>query len=99
MCNSVKQNFKSINNTLQNIIQKYNLNELYVNQTIQKDWNTIVNKNISKIVKPVKIEKQVLYLQAKTEYWKAEFDVVKNQIMEAVNKYLDPYRIKEINII
>lgn len=95
----MKQNFKSLNSTLQNIIQKYNLDETYASYTIQNDWSKIVNKNIYKIFKPVKIEEQILYLQAKTEYWKNEFDNIKNHITDTVNKYLDPYQIKGINII
>lgn len=95
----MKQNFKSLNNMLHNIIQKYNFDESYANQTIKDDWIKVVNNNIFKIFKPVKIEKHVLYLHAKTEYWKPEFDKFKSQIIKKVNNYLDPFQIKDINII
>jgi len=95
----MKQNFKSLNRTLQNIIQKYKLDESYADQTIKNDWIKIVNKNIYKIVKPIKIEKHVLYLHVNSEFWNNELDKVKVQIIEMVNKYLDPYRIREISYI
>jgi len=95
----MKQNFKSLNNTLHNIIQKYNLDEAYADQIIRENWNKIVNKNVNNVVKPVKITNQVLHLHAKTDSWKQESEIVKDQIMEIVNKYLDPYQIKDIKFI
>ena len=44
----MKQNFKSINNMLQNIIKKYNLEDSFNIESIKSNWETIVNKNISK---------------------------------------------------
>ena len=95
----MKQNFKSINNMLQNIIKKYNLEDSFNIESIKSNWETIVNKNIYKLAKPVKIEKQVLYLQIKTNYWKLEFEQAKDQIIEMINSNIDPYKIKEIKFI
>lgn len=95
----MKQNIKSLDNVLHNIIQKYNLDELYASQKIKDDWMKIVNKNIFNVFKPVKIEKHVLYLHAKTEYWKTEFDKFKHQIIKMVNDFLNPFHIKDIYII
>ena len=95
----MKQNFKSINNMLQNIIKKYNLEDSFNIESIKSNWETIVNKNIYKLAKPVKIEKQVLYLQVKTNYWKLEFELAKDQIIEMINSNIYPFKIKEIKFI
>lgn len=95
----MKKNFKSITSTLQNIIKKYNLDESYAFDSIKNDWETIINKNIHKLVTPVKLENQILYLQVKTGYWKEEFDKLKIQIIEIVNSKIDPYKIIEIKFI
>ena len=95
----MKQNFKSLNNTLQNIIKKYHLDEAYTDQNIKNNWDKFVNKNIYKLVKPVKLEKQILYLQVKTGYWKTEFEQVREQMLETLNQKTDPYKIKEIKFI
>jgi hypothetical protein len=95
----MKKNFKSIDNTLQDIIQKYNLEESYTYESIKNNWEVIVNKNISKLIKPIKLEHNVLYLKAKTDYWKDEFEIIKDQIYEQLNEKFDSYKIKDIKFI
>lgn len=95
----MKQNFKSLNNTLQNVIKKYNLDEAYANQILKNDWNKIVNKNICKIIKPVRLEGDILFIQAKTEHWKAEFKQIQNKFLKTINQKISPYKINEIKFI
>ena len=96
---SMSQKFKSLNSTLKNIIHKYNLDESYADYSVLENWDEIVNKKISKIITPVKIEKHILYLQAKSDSWKKESEIIKKSIIETVNRKLYPYQIEDINFI
>ena len=99
MCCSMSKEFKSLSSTLNNIIRKYNLDESYADYNVIENWNAIVNNNISKIIKPIKIENHILYLQAKTDSWKKESESLKIKIIETVNVKLYPYQIEDINFI
>jgi len=95
----MNRKFAPINNTLNKILQKYHLEEEYAFQNIKTHWVQIVDKNMNKLVKPVKLENKVLYLDAKTEYWKDELNSVKKDILETVNKNNSSYKIDDIKFI
>lgn len=99
MYDTMKNNFKSLHSTLYDILKKYNLDETYILQTIKNNWDKMVNVQIYKLVKPVKLENRVLYLQTKTSYWKTEFEQIENQILESINKEIFPHKIDEIEFI
>jgi predicted nucleic acid-binding Zn ribbon protein len=95
----MNRKFTPLNSTLKNILQKYELEEDYIFQNIKSNWDTILDNKINMVIKPVKLEKKILYIEAKTDYWKNELDHLNEQILKKVNSNINPYRIDEIKII
>jgi predicted nucleic acid-binding Zn ribbon protein len=95
----MNKKFKSINETLKNIIKQYSLEESYTENLIINEWQNIINKRLKDIAKPYKLEKQTLYLKTKSEAWVKELNNNKKELIEMINDQIKPYEILDINFI
>ena len=92
----MKHKFKAISSTFEEIIRKYNLEESYYENYIISNWDKIVNSQLVKITKPLKLDKKVLTIQVKSESWKKELYNNKKTLHNLINSSLNQFKIADI---
>lgn len=92
----MKQGFKSLDHTLRTLIKEYHLEEVYYENMIIRDWQKMVTRTLKNAIKPVKLEKNILYCEILNEAWKNELNLREKQLIKIICAYIKPYEIKKI---
>jgi len=96
----LKKDFKPIQDTLENFLQKYHLKENYQSHYLYEHWSDILSKQVSKISEPVHLENKVLTIKVKSNTWSKELFKWEKSIIEKIQKYSNgKIRIEKIKII
>ena len=95
----MKQQFSSVNEQLQKILKKFNLEQSYAEYEIKEKWSTLVNKQLASVTVPVAIENNVLSIRVTNELWKKEIAARKKELLSMINSSLDSIQIKKIHIL
>lgn len=62
-------------------------------------WNKVVGKQVSECSRPLKIVKNILWLEVENSAWMQQLQFEKAQILEDINKTLKISRIRDIKFI
>lgn len=96
----MKKDFKPIQDTLENFLQKYHLKENYDIQYLNQHWSDILTKQLSKISEPVSLENKVLTVKVKSKLWRKELLQWEKNIIEKIRKYSNgKIQIEKVKII
>lgn len=93
------KSFKELPSVLQDLLQKYQLDEQIRKEQILNNWEKIVGKKIARQCTPVRIEEKTLILQVKTETWKQELALRQGDLLNLVNVQNKYSFVKKIKII
>jgi predicted nucleic acid-binding Zn ribbon protein len=91
--------YKDLPSVLQNILRKYDLNEVIIRQQIFDRWEFLVGEKISKQCKPVEMDNGELILKAKNNIWKQELGQRQNDLLNLLNARIKSSLVKKIKII
>lgn len=89
----------SITSTLNSILKQYNMEQEYKETFIKKNWNKLLNSQISKVSKPVSFENGLLTLQVESKQWKQEFKNNKESLLKMINESFENMEVKDIGFI
>jgi predicted nucleic acid-binding Zn ribbon protein len=93
------QEFKNISSILGSILNNYGLKKTVERKRLIDNWDDIVGKALSKHCKPVKIENEVLFLEAKNNVWKNELSLRQMDLLELIRSKFDHRLVKKIRFI
>lgn len=91
--------FKSINNSLNNILNEFHLESAYQERLIISSWREKVDGRIAAVTEPVSFENGSLALRANSLMWKEELNNNMDRLLDMVNKSFDQITIKEIQFV
>ena len=89
----------SIKDTLKNLLKNYNLETSYADFEIKNNWHNLVQNQIALVTEPVKLENNCLTIRVKNEFWLAEIQTRKKELLEKLNKSLNAVKIIDLNVI
>jgi predicted nucleic acid-binding Zn ribbon protein len=94
----MKHNFSPIQNSLENILKKYNLYESFELHQVFNQWETIVGSKLSGISEPVHYNrnKKILTIRLQSESWRNEFSRQKSVLLKKLNKNLDTVEVSDL---
>ncbi len=88
--------YKSLEEILQVIIKKQNLEKVLEFYDLKERFSDIVGEQIAKQVKIEKFEKGVLTLQVESSAWKNEIFLLRENIIEKINQSFGKQIVKQI---
>ena len=96
----MKSRFKEINSTLEKILNKYNLESVYVLETLKAQWKEVGNTIAIHSV-PVDFDNDTKKLKIKVndQGWKKEFIENKKTLAFKINSKIKDVTVKQIDII
>lgn len=95
-----KRNFKSVSSTLSELLNTYNLKEVYALDLLKKQWSKMGNPIATHTVpQHYDIEKKELILKVHNALWKNEFINNIAALIEKVSGTFKDIEIKRIKII
>lgn len=62
-------------------------------------WNKVVGERIASVTEAVKIEKGVLVVRVQNGPWRNELSLLKNEVIEKLNRTLGEELVKEIRFV
>ncbi len=62
-------------------------------------WNKVVGDRIASVTEAVKIEKGVLVVRVQNGPWRNELSLLKNEVIEKLNRTLGEELVKEIRFV
>lgn len=90
--------YKSLEEILQVIIKKQNLDKVLELYDLKERFNEIVGDQIAKQVKIEKFEKGILTLEVESSAWKNEIFLLREKIIEKINQSFSKKIIQQIII-
>ncbi len=90
--------FKTIEEVLNTEPDFINLRESLKNYDVVDEFD-IIFPELKLIARPVKVEKQILFLKVENSVWKSELNLRKNLIAEKINKHFGRPTIKSIRFL
>lgn len=62
-------------------------------------WDKVVGQKMASQSKAIKVEESKIFVKVKNPVWRSEILLMKNQIMEALNKSLGQQIIKDVIVL
>ncbi|MEW6701351.1 MAG: DUF721 domain-containing protein [Bacteroidota bacterium] len=93
-----RSSFRTIGDVLNNESEFTSLREQLKNYDIVEEFGKIF-PDLSPIAKAVKVDKQALFLRVENSVWKSELNLLKNLIVEKINKHFNRQVIKTIRFL
>ncbi len=75
---------EQINNIMDRILKKFDLEKKIYEKRLIKDWQTLMGKDIAIQCKPVRIEGSTLFLIARNKVWRSELASNHDQLVNLV---------------
>jgi predicted nucleic acid-binding Zn ribbon protein len=95
----VSTDIKSLSQLLNEIVKKYELNEIIQKNLLIEKFNEIVGEQIAKQVEFLSFERGILKIKVESSSWKNELFLLREQIIEKINKSFGKDLVKQINIL
>ena len=96
--NEREEDKRSVDDILQGLIRINGWQKQLDLYSIFSKWSELVAGDISEHARPVKIERDVLWLEVENSSWMAEFSYYKLDILERVNDSLSLGRIRDVKM-
>lgn len=97
----MKHNFEPIRNPLEQILQKYQLNETLEINALFDQWEQVVGKTLARISKPSEYDRDThtLIISTVSDAWRKEINDQKNELLKKVNHKFEAIKVKEIRFV
>lgn len=93
-----RSSFRTIEDVLNSESEFSSLRESLKNYDIVEEFGKIF-PDLSPIAQAVKVDKQILFLRVENSVWKSELNLIKNLIVEKINKHFNKQVIKTIRFL
>lgn len=91
--------YKSLQQVLQAIIKEQKLNDELQRSDLMEKFNEIVGEQIARQVKLKNFEKGILKIEVESSAWKNEIFLLREKIIEKLNKAFGKQVVKQILIL
>lgn len=91
--------YKSLQQVLQAIIEEQKLNDELQRSDLMEKFNEIVGEQIARQVKLKNFEKGILKIEVESSVWKNEIFLLREKIIEKLNKAFGKQVVKQILIL
>lgn len=88
--------FYNINNLVKEIIHKNSWDSCFVLSNISRNWEQIVGKNVAEHTRASAIKGNRLFVDVDNPIWSTQLLLLKNKIIENINKMTENSHIKDI---
>lgn len=95
----VSTDYKSLQQVLQAIIEEQKLNDELQRSDLMEKFNEIVGEQIARQVKLKNFEKGILKIEVESSVWKNEIFLLREKIIEKLNKAFGKQVVKQILIL
>ncbi|NOX90829.1 MAG: DUF721 domain-containing protein [Calditrichaeota bacterium] len=95
----MKHEPEKIGKILEFVLKDINALEDFTKLNILNNWETLVDKKISRICHPVQFEGNILVLEAISEGWKKELLKIKFEIIRILKSKFKQLKIEDIKIL
>ena len=89
-------NAKPIKEILSDYLQKKSLNEINIIIKMERIWEIVGGKTISKNTEVIMLKKGVLTIKTSNPIWRNELSLQKNELIDKINKMEEKVNITEI---
>lgn len=90
---------KSLSQILNDVINKYELNEIVEKNLLIEKFKEVVGEQIAKQVEFKNFEKGILTIEVESSSWKNEIFLLREQIIEKINNAFGKQIVKELKIL
>ena len=91
--------FKDISQVLNTVLANYNLETKVKKEQLFENWQNILGKDLADKCKPIKIEENILYLEAKNSVWRNELKLRERDLLNLVHKKIEKKIISKIRFL
>ncbi len=95
----MKHEPEKIGKILEFVLKDINAFEDFSKLNILNNWETLVDRKISRICRPVQFEGNILVLEAISEGWKKELLKIKFEIIRILKSKFKQLKIEDIKIL
>jgi predicted nucleic acid-binding Zn ribbon protein len=95
----VSTDIKSLSQILNDVINKYELNEIVEKNLLIEKFKEVVGEQIAKQVEFKNFEKGILTIEVESSSWKNEIFLLREQIIEKINNAFGKQIVKELKIL
>ena len=93
------KNYQDLSSVMQNLLKKYDLNEVVIREQLFSNWESLVGEKISKQCKPVEMKDGELIIQTNNNIWKHELGQREEDLLNLLNRRIKSSFVKKIKII
>lgn len=90
---------KSLSQILNEVLNKYELNEIVEKNLLIEKFKEVVGEQIAKQVEFKNFEKGILTIEVESSSWKNEIFLLREQIIEKINNAFGKQIVKELKIL
>lgn len=90
---------KSLSQILNDVLNKYELNEIVEKNLLIEKFKEVVGEQIAKQVEFKNFEKGILTIEVESSSWKNEIFLLREQIIEKINNAFGKQIVKELKIL
>jgi len=95
----VSTDIKSLSQILNEVLNKYELNEIVEKNLLIEKFKEVVGEQIAKQVEFKNFEKGILTIEVESSSWKNEIFLLREQIIEKINNAFGKQIVKELKIL
>jgi predicted nucleic acid-binding Zn ribbon protein len=95
----VSTDIKSLSQILNDVLNKYELNEIVEKNLLIEKFKEVVGEQIAKQVEFKNFEKGILTIEVESSSWKNEIFLLREQIIEKINNAFGKQIVKELKIL
>lgn len=90
---------KSLSQLLNDVLNKYELNEIVEKNLLIEKFKEVVGEHIAKQIEFKNFEKGILTIEVESSSWKNEIFLLREQLVEKVNNAFGKQIVKQLKIL
>mgnify|MGYP001087860269 CR=1 FL=1 len=90
---------KSLSQLLNDVLNKYELNEIVEKNLLIEKFKEVVGEHIAKQIEFKNFEKGILTIEVESSSWKNEIFLLREQIVEKINNAFGKQIVKQLKIL
>lgn len=90
---------KSLSQLLNDVLNKYELNEIVEKNLLIEKFKEVVGEHIAKQIEFKNFEKGILTIEVESSSWKNEIFLLREQIVEKINNAFGKQIVKHLKIL
>jgi len=85
-----------VGEVLDGVLEEKGVREQVARMSAMERWEACVGEKIAEVTRPVAVDAGVLFVEVRSSAWLMELDMMKERILERINRGRDQGRIEKI---